>query len=350
MTDVLLEWSKRRLQPVLTQLFWLGAALLLLWWTLGSVDLGGVLARLQLLEPAQLALLAVVNLAVLATFSARWWLLLLAQGYRIAYWQLVAYRLATFAVSYFTPGPHFGGEPLQVYLVATRHRVPLAAAVAAVLVDKTLEMATNFIFLTAGVLLLARQQMLGGIDPVQLLGGSLLLLALPLGLLVALFWGGQPLSALLVALDRMRGRWAARRGRTAGPLWAETRVGLAIRRSEAQSVALCRQHPRIVLLAVGASGLSWLAVAGEFWLMTRVLGLTLTWPGVVTALLASRVALLLPLPAAIGALEASQTLAMQLAGQPPAAGLTLSLLIRGRDSLLGLAGLWLVGVWVWRKK
>ncbi|NMD35447.1 MAG: UPF0104 family protein, partial [Planctomycetes bacterium] len=55
---------------------------------------------------------------------------------------------------------------------------------------------------------------------------------------------------------------------------------------------------------MGASALSWLAIIGEFWLMTDVLGLGLTLPQAITALVAARVAILLPLPAALGALEA----------------------------------------------
>jgi len=57
------------------------------------------------------------------------------------------------------------------------------------------------------------------------------------------------------------------------------------------------------------------------------------------ALLAARAASLLPLPAAVGALEASQALAMASLGLPPAYGVSLSLLIRGRDVLFGLFGL-----------
>jgi uncharacterized membrane protein YbhN (UPF0104 family) len=63
-------------------------------------------------------------------------------------------------------------------------------------------------------------------------------------------------------------------------------------------------------------------------------------------LLAARVAILLPLPAALGALEASQALAMRLLGQSPAAGVSLSVLIRVRDLLLGVIGLGLAGVLV----
>lgn len=350
MTTALLQWSRRQWQTgrMLPHLFWLALAVLLLWLTLRAVDLGEVRMRLGRLQPTQIMLLIVVNVAVLATFSARWWLLLAAQGYRINYLLLMAYRLATFAVSYFTPGPHFGGEPLQVYLVTARHKVPVAVSVAAVVVDKVLEMTANFTFLALGVIFVVRAQALPGVSEAQLLATSIVLLLLPLSLLVALMLGRRPISTLLAWLERPW-RWLSLRlGRDATPL-AATRFAGAVRQSEAQSIDLCRHHPVTMLLAVGASILSWAAIVGEFWLMTAVLGLGLTLPEAVAALLAARVAILLPLPAALGALEASQALAMRLLGQSPAAGVSLSVLIRVRDVVLGVIGLGLAGVLVWGK-
>jgi uncharacterized protein (TIRG00374 family) len=351
MTTALLQWSRRQWQTgrMLPHLFWLALAVFLLWLTLRAVDLGEVRARLGRLQPAQVMLLVAVNVAVLATFSARWWLLLAAQGYRINYLLLMAYRLATFAVSYFTPGPHFGGEPLQVYLVTARHKVPVAASVAAVVVDKVLEMTANFTFLTLGVIFVVRAQALPGVSEAQLLATSIVLLLLPLSLLVALMLGRRPVSTLLTWLERPW-RWLSLRLRRDATSLAATRFAGAVRQSEAQSIDLCRHHPVTMLLAMGASILSWAAIVGEFWLMTAVLGLDLTLPEAVAALLAARVAILLPLPAALGALEASQALAMRLLGQSPAAGVSLSVLIRARDVALGVIGLGLAGVLVWGRR
>ncbi len=323
--------------------FWLLLALGLFWLTLRAVPLDDVWQRLRGLTLEQVLLLVVVNVAVLVTFSLRWWLLLYAQGYVLPYISLMGYRLATFAVSYFTPGPHFGGEPLQVYLVTARHKVPVSASLAAVVLDKILEMLANFAFLSAGILVALRQQAWIGLDETQLVGASLLLLAAPLGLLVALALGWRPLTGLL--------RWAGRAwnwirrvlGQPPRDL-TQMRLYATLADSETQSTALCRDHPRILLLAVAVSGLSWVAMIGEFWLMTDVLGLGLTLPQAITAMAAARLAILLPLPAGLGALEASQALAMRGLGLPAAAGVSLSLLIRARDVLLGLLGLGLAAV------
>jgi len=351
MTAALRNLTRRRppIGSFAPRLFWPALALALLWLTLRAVNLAEVWDYLRHLQPGQLLLLLAVNVAVLATFSARWWLLLYAQGYALPYHNLIAYRLATFAVSYFTPGPHFGGEPLQVYLVTARHKVPVSVSIAAVVLDKVLEMLANFTFLTLGVLFVLRLQVLPGVSDEQLLAASLLLLSLPVMVLVALWMDWHPLSTVLGWIDRGWQRVAGRRGRSPGAL-TESAFYRTVRQSEEQSTVLCRQHPLLLLLALGASALSWGAIVAEFWLMTGVLGLGLTLPEAVAALLAARVAILLPLPAALGALEASQALAMRALGQSPAAGVSLSLLIRGRDVFLGVVGLLLAGAMVWWRK
>jgi hypothetical protein len=68
-----------------------------------------------------------------------------------------------------------------------------------------------------------------------------------------------------------------------------------------------------------------------------------------TALVAARIAILLPLPAGLGALEASQALAMESLGVDPSFGIAIAVMIRARDIVLGLAGLTLGGAHIWQK-
>jgi uncharacterized membrane protein YbhN (UPF0104 family) len=116
-------------------IFWL-AVPLLLGWALRGISPQGVGAILGQLSFPQIVGLMGVNGGVLLLFSARWWLISRAQGHPIPYLTLAGYRLASFSVSYFTPGPQFGGEPLQVYLVQRNHNVPLSIAISGVTLDK----------------------------------------------------------------------------------------------------------------------------------------------------------------------------------------------------------------------
>ena len=322
----------------------LALAVALLWLTLRSVPLTAVWAQLAQLRPDQIGLLLAANLFVLATFSARWWLLLYAQGYALPYHKLMEYRLAAFSVSYFTPGPHFGGEPLQIAPLTRRHAVPMPVALAALVLDKLFELIFNFAFVLLGALLVLEMGVgLGGPAQPWTFAAFALLLTLPVGILAALALGRHPLSAPLAASLRF---WQAvtgrpRHGRADSTHSAAGHFVISLRESEHLGSQLFRQRPWLLATAVVVSLASWAAMVAEFWLMTYILGLKLTVADAVVALLAARAASLLPLPAAVGALEASQALAMVSLGLPAAYGVSLALLIRARDVLFGLIGLWL---------
>lgn len=322
-----------------TSWWWAILALGLLWWTFRQAALVDIVRVFQGVRPGELLLLALVNALILLSFSARWWLFLRAQGYTLPYLTLSIYRLAAFALSYVTPGPQFGGEPLQVYLVCRRHRVPVASSVAAVALDRLLEMWVNFAFLAGGSLVVLGMALWPSAVAFRAGGVLLLLVLLPTLVLGALWRGHHPISGageMLLAWWQRMGR-----GRAEAPVRLVTLLG-EVRRSEDEAIRLCRGNPRLWLAALAASFLTWGLLLGEFWLMAYVLGMALSPGQLLLALLAARVAILLPMPAALGTLEASQVLAMEHLGLGAAAGISLGVLIRARDLLLAALGLWLV--------
>ncbi len=317
----------------------LGAiVLLLLWLTLRTVALADIWIVLRRLSLWSVVMLIVVNALLVLTFSARWWLFLRALGYPINYLTLARYRLASFGVSYFTPGPHFGGEPLQVYLLTRRHNIPQSDAITAVTLDKIVEMIFNFTFLVVGLAIVLQRQLLIERVEATSIGYALALLAIPAGLLMLLWAGVHPLSGTLALLGKVYPRGSRQ------PKAKPARLIQTIRHSEDQIAQLCQTKPSVLLLAILVSLLNWIGLLGEFWLATYVLGFSLSPVEAVTALVAMRVAILLPMPAGLGTLEASQVIAMTSLGLGAAAGISLSLLIRARDVVLGLMGLWLAGV------
>lgn len=312
--------APRKRSRLLSILFLL-AALALLAWALRSVplqDIGALLAELSLW---QILLLLLVNTGIVYLLGLRWGLILRAQGYELPFRSIVRYRLTAFGVSYFTPGPHFGGEPLQVLFLRQRHGLPGSSALASVALDKLIELLSNFGFLSLGLLLLLRTGVLGS----EVLAGaqlfSVLLLLLPALYLLALSFGRKPLSPLMARLPK---RWA-----------------LAAQSSEDQLSGLLRERQGLLWQTLAASLIVWSALLFEYWLALVFLGLKLGPLQLLAIVVAARVAMLAPTPGALGALEASQVLAMQAQGFDPAIGLSLSLLIRARDMIFGGIGLWL---------
>lgn len=314
----------------------LGAALLI--WGIRFVSLDEVVDILRRLRLWQIAVLVVANAVVLATISGRWWLLLAGAGRRLPFLPLVGYRLAVFGLSYFTPGPHVGGEPLQVLLVEKNHGVPRSAALAAVALDKAIEFTVNFAFLLLGIAAALQWRVVPRTAGQQALGLAAALLVLPLLYLGLTARGFHPASRGFAPVAR---RWPRLASAAATVAESERMIGRTFRAA-----------PRPFIAAVAVTFLSWAALIAEYWLMASFLGTNLTLPQLVVALTAARISILLLLPAGLGALELSQALAFGALGLDPAFGISLGLLIRARDTTLGLFGLWwggrVVGKWASR--
>ncbi len=297
-------------------------------WALRDIPLQEAWETVKGLSWDQIALLGFLNILIVLLLSSRWWLLLRSQGYRLPYSSLVAYRQAAFGVSYFTPGPQFGGEPLQVYLTRNRHAVPAATAIAAVSLDKLLELVANFTFLALGAFIILRGRFFESILGFEASMIAIGLLCLPVIYLLALWLGQEPLSWLM---ERLPLRYAL--------LPRVQRVQEAIVSAEAQAKLLLQKRPVTLLQAMLLSMLLWGALVAEFWLLLEFLGAGLTLAQTIAVMTLVRLAFLSPTPAGLGALEASLVLAMGALGLNPALGIGISLTIRGRDVLFAGAGI-----------
>jgi uncharacterized protein (TIRG00374 family) len=316
----------------MVQLFiWLLAAALL-WFTLRNIPLAEVVLSLQQLSLNQLSVLVVINLLVLLSLSGRWWWILRSMGIKISYPLLSLYRLAAFSLSYFTPGPQFGGEPFQIYLLQRRHSLTGSISAAGVTLDKAIELLGNFTFLIFGVLIGLRVQFLPDASGLPLLYAALGLLLLPL-IMLALTWSGRkPLTALLKLVP------GSLRKRVPG----FSRILNALDHTEEQISSFCCDRPQGLIGAMTFSLLTWVLLVVEYWLMSRYLGFRLDLSETIAVLTAARLAFLTPFPGAVGALEASQALALSALGYSPGQGLSMGILIRARDLLFGGLGLFLV--------
>ncbi|HEY5669048.1 MAG TPA: lysylphosphatidylglycerol synthase transmembrane domain-containing protein [Anaerolineales bacterium] len=316
------------------QLLWLLVPVLVIW-SVRDAPLADILRALSSLSVAKILLLAALNTIILLLVSGRWWLILRAQGYTIRYLSVAAYRLVAFGISYFTPGPQFGGEPAQVYYMRNRHGISTSSALASVSLDKILELLANFGFLLVGIFAALGSGLLVELAPIQavawMAGPFILLLTYTL----AIWKGKSPLASLLTRLPQRRG--------------AILRLTRATALAEEQISQFCQRKPLVVLGASVLSILIWGVMTLEYWLALRFLGIQVDLLQAVAALTAARIAFLFPLPGGLGALEASQILAMEALGLNPALGLSISLLIRGRDITLGGLGILLGGIMTRRR-
>ena len=82
------------------------------WRDLSLTAVGTVIARWGWHEGL---LFGVLNLFILAAMCWRWSFILHQLQFPVPFGSLILYRMGANTLSYVTPGPQFGGEPLQVY-------------------------------------------------------------------------------------------------------------------------------------------------------------------------------------------------------------------------------------------
>lgn len=337
----------------LTRLFF--GALLggLLYWALRAAPLADILALLQQLTALQLAWLVALNSGIFALITARWWLILRAERSRMPFLPLVGYRLAAFGLSYFTPGPQVGGEPLQIIYLQRNYGLTFARATSVVIMDKLLEFLANFLFLAVGFFAVVRSGMLAQFVPPAWLTATLgLLLLSPMAHILLMYFGRHPLSALLSPLLRLRHPGSKQRAgilsnqpRALGILWVNFLNFLRlVSISEHLAGAFCRRHLGYLLLSLAVSLMVWVGMIYEYLYMLTCLHAALDFNQALASLTIVRLAFLLPMPAGLGTLEASQVLAVSAFGLPAALGISLSLLMRARDLLMGGLGLLIAAV------
>ena len=301
----------------------------LLYFALRNAPLVEIWQSIAQLKLSQIGVLFLLNALVIAAMTARWWVIVRAENPAVPFLTLVRYRLAVFGLSYFTPGPQVGGEPLQVIYLQRNHGISFARATAAVIMDKLLEFLANFILIAVGLTAAVRVGLIsGGVHASASLIPMLALLVWPIVHLVLLYRGRYPISSLLRAASSLIGN----------PGWVRLIIV-----AERMAASFTRRKLSSLILALGCSMIAWTGMAVEYFLMASYLNANLSFEQTLAALTTALVAFLMPLPGGLGALEASQVYALQAMGYSPAIGISLALIMRGRDILNGVIGLLLAG-------
>jgi len=317
--------------PVLV-LLWL-LALGLAGWTLSMLPLADIQSSIAALTLTDWLYWLVLNFLIVLLGNRRWQLLSTMLGARVQFSRLLLLRQAGQTISFLTPGPQFGGEPLQVYWLYSQSGVPLHKAVLALGLDRFCEIGINLSVLMLGVLLLLVQ----GSGAAQWQQIAAVLLLVPV------------LAALLGAVLLQQPRWLVNRLELLAIYWHQHPRLQQIRLRQIGShwsaltsdlqLAL-RQSKRTLLLAVLLSLLGWGLLLGELALLLTFLDIDMTLQGFVLIVVALRLAMLLPLPGGIGTIEASVLWAFQMLELPASAALGLIALIRLRDAIVLVTGLW----------
>ena len=315
-----------KIWPALRLFVVYSALAILLFFALRNVPLDEIWLTIRGLQLWQVGTLFGLSIFIYALMTLRWWIIVRAENRQIPYLPLLLVRIAVFGVSYFTLGPHIGGEPLQVFYLQRKYRLTFTHATASVIMDKLLELLANFFLLAGGLTAILQAGILstnGGGSWLSL-SGLLLLCLWPPVHIVCLYRRKYPISALLRGVPLIK---------------KESRPVRFIAASERLAGTFCRRHLSSLVAATAISIVAGVGMVCEFALIVNFLGIELSSWQTIAAWTAGWLALLIPLPGGLGALEASEVFALGAFGVPAALAIGVTLVMRGRDLLIGGLGL-----------
>ena len=302
-------------------------ALALAGWILSRLPFAGLVQTITDLHLSQWMAWIALNLLVIMLLAGRWLVLTRAMALPCKILQLLRVRQAGQVISFVTPGPQFGGEPLQVYWLWRRYAVPGHAAFLAVGLDRFYELWINFAVLLLAVLTLLTSRSVAFVDW-HIIAFVLLGLILLMGLF-GWFMLRQPLR-VRDWIKRLTSRWHDHeRLRRMDMHWSQL--------NESLQQVFTKQRPALGV-ALGLSLLAWAGMIAEFWLLLSFVDVPLDLATFVFLFTVVRLAFLLPLPGGVGSVEAGLFWAFQALALPLPAAAGLIVLMRLRDVVILLAG------------
>ena len=278
-------------KTVFNSLIWFTAGVLIIL-TILELPIGDMLPRIDAISNSVWTTLFLVNLVILFLAVKRWQIISQIFGVEISFARLFIIRQAGSTFSFVTPGPQFGGEPLQALWLNRDQGIPLDNTIASIGADRFIEIFINFSFLFLGILLVIQ----GNIEAD--LSNAGLFVSLSLICLIALlslsFYKHRFIVSSLFSLYRLVFQKTSDKGQEQR---ITTSISVIFSRIEKEKLKVS------FAIVIGAFG--WLALIFELYLMMRALNLTPDLYEIVFVMLGIRIALLMPIPGGVGTIETS---------------------------------------------
>jgi len=130
----------------------LGAAVFLFF--LYRVGLGAIGEVFQNVHLGYLAIYFIISTSTFIPQVLRWKVILKGYGKDVGFWMLLRQTIAGYAVSYVTPAVRIGGEPLRAYMLQKEAGIDLRTGSSSIIIDKFIELIGSLIFGAVGLVLL----------------------------------------------------------------------------------------------------------------------------------------------------------------------------------------------------
>lgn len=283
-----------------------------------KVSISKVLMAFNEAAPFPVFMFFFCSFMVMLLFSFRWMMILRAHKHRVPLMHLLKYRIAGYGIGVLTPTAKVGGEPARMMLLK-RDGVGMKEAISSVLTDKIVEISTNFTFFMVGLILIILH--LGITRNLKIF---IFISLVVLGMLIFLFY-----------YQMLRGRFFFAKAYRVLRLHTVKRlagVEFKVKEFERIMISYHSEHRKNFYGVVFISFLGWFFTFGELYFGYKVIGVPhVSLVQLFITITAIGVAFLIPIPMAVGALEAIQISSFALMGFTSAQAIALSFMVRSLD-------------------
>lgn len=299
------------------QIFIVLVGLVFIYWFISQLEWQQVSILLAKIDMGEIGIWLSINLLLFLLFCIRSWVIFRQIDNSIGFISLVKNRLVGFAVSYITPGPLVGGEPLQIYLLTKVDAIPSTSAVSALFIDRYVDFLANFTFVVCATFLLFWSA-----------------ISTALSIAITAFFAAY-LSVIIFYIKKI-----AVFSLLVSKVSLLNKFRLFFHKVETQVIDFLHKAKIACVKVFVLCVLIWGLTIYEMWFTLHALDLKPSLLDTLTVLLSLRLVLLAPFPGGIGVLESSQLWVIQYLGFDKNASAITALLVRGRDTFFTLCGLY----------
>ena len=298
----------------------------LVFFTVRELPLAGILERLGEISPLRLVGLLAINSLILFLSVKRWQILAQAFDIQLSLAHLFKVRQAGNTISFVTPGPQFGGEPLQLYWLRQSREIPMDISLAILGADRFMEIFINLSILLLSVIFIFYTDIEVNLSKTFLF---IFLTVSILTMLLVLFlrqpeWLENIFKSLFSRFTHTVSN--SNESQNASSSWG--RILTKIEKNKSK-----------VILAATIALLGWIALLFELLMMMEALGVSSNFYEVIFVMLGIRIALLMPIPGGVGTIEASLFWSFEILGLTLAGAGGLIALSRLRDVIMLFIGI-----------
>ncbi|NQU97885.1 flippase-like domain-containing protein [Candidatus Woesearchaeota archaeon] len=304
------------------------AGLVALWIVFKIIPFQEIVENFHNANPIHIIFFLISSCLIMIALAWKWKVVLKSQNIKIPFSHLFAYRLIGYGISYLTPSAKLGGEPVRAALLS-RHGIKFSRALSSVVIDKTIEVASSALFFFIGVLIVLFKFALPGQTEITMLLFAIVFLVLMIFVYHRMASGKGFIRSLCKTLR----------------LHKIKKVDISekkLEEFEKRIIKFFKQDKKDFLLAFIACFVSWIFMFLEYKMATLILGYNLSFTTLFLIISFVGAAFIIPIPMAMGTLEASQIAVFTMMSIKSAAGVALAFIIRIRDLLWSIIGMLLL--------